>query len=516
MEEVEGAEEGLVDVFHDLVVVFNAKEVFGDLGLKHECEVAVGVGGAFGFGGFFIGVADDAFLYGGGGKLGVEAEGVVVLKEEFEGLHLRVFPVGVGPVEREGVEEAFAAEGDVVVGEAHGVERDKNVGHDAAAAEDGAAVGGAIAEGVGEMDGVGVDKFAMFIAFGDVVAIGVGAFVVGALDAAAGRGIVARRGETYLTAVGEGHHALDETLAERAATDECAAVPILDGAGDDFGGRGGAFVDEDDEGVWVFAVGAEVAAAVGVEVLVGSATAFLIDDELAAVEEFVGEVAGDVEEAAGVAAEVENKGEHALFFERFEGFVEFVDGGAGEACEADVTDGGVGHEVGVNGVDGDFVACDLEVVDSALTEDVEVDDGAFFSTEVVEDELVVDGVAGGGLAVDADDFVAYLKAYFLGGATVDNRADDDGVGDDLKGDADAFEVALEWLIGSFNVLGGDVDAMGVEGFEHGVDGDGGEFIHVGVLGVVAVDEGHDLVDAELAGGDRVGDEGALGVQGIEN
>ena len=406
----------------------------------------------------------------------------------------------------EGVEEALAAQGDVVVGEAHGVEGDEDVGHDAAAAVDGAAVGGAILQRVGEVDGVGVDEFAVLIALGDVVAVGVGTLVVGALDAAADGGEVAGCGETHLSAVAQGEHALYQAFAEGAAADEGAAVPILHGAGDDFGGRGGAFVDENDEVAL-----AEVSATVGVVVLARGAAAFLVDNELAALEELVGEGAGDVEEAAGVATEVEDEGLHALLLETAAGFVEFTDGGAGEAREADVADGGVGHEPGVDGVDGYAVAGDFEVVDGSLAEDVEVDDGAFLAAEVIEYELVVDTVAGGGLAVDADNFVAYHEAHLLGGTAVDDGLDDDGVGDDLEGDADAFEVAVEALVGAFDVAGGDVDAVGVECTEHGVDGLGGEEVHVGGGGVVAVDEAHHLVHTYLSGGDGVGEEGGLGL-----
>ena len=142
--EVDGDEVGVVDFLHDFIVVFDAEKVFGDLGFEHEAEVVVAMGSAFGFGSFFFNIADNAFLKGGGGKETVERERLIVLEEQFEGLDFRVFAVGVGPTEGEGVEEAFSAEGDVVVGEAHGVHGDEEVGHDAAAAVDGAAMSGLI------------------------------------------------------------------------------------------------------------------------------------------------------------------------------------------------------------------------------------------------------------------------------------------------------------------------------------------------------------------------------------
>ena len=152
----------------------------------------------------------------------------------------------------------------------------------------------------------------------------------------------------------------------------------------------------------------------------------------------------------------------------------------------------------------------LEVVDSTLTEDVEGDDGTFLTAEMIEDELVVDAVAGGGTMVDADDFVAHHEAHLLGGAAVDDGAHHDGVGHNLEADANALEVAVEAFVGTLDILGGDVDAVGVEGLEDSVDGLGGKSIHVGGLGVVAVDETHHLVESCLTGGDGVGEEGGLG------
>lgn len=260
----EGGIVAVVEVFHDHVVVVDAEEVAGDLGFEHEAQVVVAMGGALGFEGFLFGVAHDTFLDGCSSKEAVEAEGVVVGKEVVEGLHLGHASVGIGPLHGEGVEETLAAEGDVVVGEAHGVNGHEDVGHDAAAAIDSAAVSRPITQGISKMYGVGIDKFAMFVALREIVAVGVGAAVVRALDAAAGGGVVACGGEAHLTAVFELHHTLHQSFAEGAATDNDAAVPVLDGAGEDFGCRGRAFVDEDGE-----APVAEVATRVGAEVLAG-------------------------------------------------------------------------------------------------------------------------------------------------------------------------------------------------------------------------------------------------------
>jgi len=77
---------------------------------------------------------------------------------------------------------------------------------------------------------------------------------------------------------------------------------ILNGAGDDFGGGGGVVVDEDDEGN----VHALIAAN-GVEAALRGAASVIGDDELILFEEHVADGDGFIEEAAGIAAHVEDE-----------------------------------------------------------------------------------------------------------------------------------------------------------------------------------------------------------------
>ena len=126
--------------------------------------------------------------------------------------------------------------------------------------------------------------------------------VVVALDEAAGRRVVVVGGEGEAGVFGDLEDGLDEALAEGGFADDQGAVMILQRAGDDLSGGGGVAVDEDDDGI----LGSFFAARGAID-LVGEGAAALGDDDLALLEELVGHVDGFVEQAAGIAAQVEDE-----------------------------------------------------------------------------------------------------------------------------------------------------------------------------------------------------------------
>ena len=409
--------------------------------------------------------------------------------------------VKVGPYLWKLVDDALAAALLVELGGRGGVDGYEDVGHDATTAIDGTTTGGLILERVGQVDGVGAEELAVLIAAAVLVVVLVAALSVGALDAASGRGEVASCGEAYLAAVGKGVHGLHKPFAVAAPPDKSAAVPILYGTADNLGGRGGLLVDEHHERAF-----AEVAPAVGAEVLTWAYATFLVDNQLAVGEELVGKSAGYVEESATVAAEVENECLHALALQLAHRLAKLVDRVAGKALEGDVADGVVLHEVDIDRVDGYLVALDVEGEGVGAAEHVDHHYGAFFATQVTECEGVVGTVACGGDAVDTDKLVAGQHAYFFSGAAGNDLGDADGVGHYGEGDTHTLEVALQGFVGALDILGGDVDAMGVERAEHGTDGCFAEGIGVGVDNVVFLYERHHLLQS-LSAGDGVDDRG---------
>ena len=221
---------------------------------------------------------------------------------------------------------------------------DDDVGSDAAAA-------GYLAAAVGELD-LRWDARGLCVRSDKLIERN---FAVVALNEAAAGGVVARGGEREAGVFAERGDGLDESLAEGGFADDQAAVVILHCAGDDFGGGGGVIVDQNDEGN-----GDALVAADGVVATLGDGAAVVRNDELVFVEEHVADGYGFIEQAAGIAAHVEDEAVELRGVELFEGFGDFAVGGFVEAGEADVADAGLEHESDVDGVAGNFVAGDGE------------------------------------------------------------------------------------------------------------------------------------------------------------
>ena len=113
--------------------------------------------------------------------------------------------------------------------------------------------------------------------------------------------------------------------------DDEAAVVVLHGAGDDLAGAGRTAVDEDDQGE-----GIELGALAGAGlVLVAPVAALLADDELVGAQQLAADADGRVQDAAAVAAEVEDELLHALLLEGGHGLLEFLGGGLAEVLDED-------------------------------------------------------------------------------------------------------------------------------------------------------------------------------------
>ena len=84
------------------------------------------------------------------------------------------------------------------------------------------------------------------------------------------------------------------------------------------------------------------------------------NDHLALFEEHIANGNGFVQEAARIAAQVEDQAVKRRSAESFEGFGNFTVGGLVELGETDVADAGLKHESDIDGVAGNFIASDGE------------------------------------------------------------------------------------------------------------------------------------------------------------
>ncbi len=159
-------------------------------------------------------------------------------------------------------------------------------------------------------------------------------FVVALNETAAGR-VVTRGGKREAGVFAEWRDGLHQALAESGFADDEAAIMVLHGARNDFGGGGGIAVHENYERDVITLIAAN-----GVVAALGGSAAMVRDDELIFVEEHVADSHGFVEQAARIAAHVENQAVERGRVQLLECISDFAVGGFVEAGEADVADAG--------------------------------------------------------------------------------------------------------------------------------------------------------------------------------
>ena len=171
------------------------------------------------------------------------------------------------------------------------------------------------------MDAVGMEILTVLQSLVQFLIILLGPPFVGSLDAASGRGVVSRRGQSDHCAVREVEGTLYQPLAEGTAADDHPAVVVLHCSGENLAGRSGTLVDKDDE----FALG--IGACIGTLpfLAVGMKT-LRIDDELVFLQKLVNHVDGRVQIASRIAPQVEDQRLHPLAAQLFQGALEFLGG----------------------------------------------------------------------------------------------------------------------------------------------------------------------------------------------
>ena len=275
---------------------------------------------------------------------------------------------------------------------------------------------------------------------------------------------------------------------------------VLQGAGDDFRGRGGTAVDQHYQRRV-----AKQGARGGTELHLGVTDAALGVDDQALVEEGVGDFHRGVEHAAGVVAQVQHQTlELAVVL-----FLQFVDGvgqilagvglevGDAQIAEA-ILETAVAHALYLDDVAGNG---DLEGPFLAFTDDGEGDVGAHLAAHDVD--RFTQGHALDGLLVETDDQVAGLHAGALGRGIVDGGDDLDEAVFHADFDAEAAEFAAGAHLQILEAVGVEIAGMGVEAGEHAADGIFQQLLVADGFHVVLLDAGEDLgKGAQLVEGQR--------------
>ena len=355
------------------------------------------------------------------------------------------------------------------LGVSESVERNEIVGHDTTAAIYSAMLAQGVAfERIGKMYAVGIGQLTMLQTVYHIHGIILGlALGVWFLDATAGRSEIMRHGETNHRAVGQVDGTLHESLAEGTATYNHTAVLVLDGTCDNLRRRCRILIYEHHH----LAI-QELTVALCLIVISRHLPSLGIYNKVVLLKKLIGNVHGSLEIAASVALKVEDKVAHALFLQLGEGIAELVMGGGSEIADAHISNLGSYHIYGINGFNGNLVACDLEGegVLNATAHNTQHHLGALGSAETSHNLLLRHLHSGNGSVVDIDDTVAGKDTNLLRRTTRDRLDDEERVLHHIKLHSNAVETARKGFVEGFHLLGCGIGGMGVKFFEHTADG----------------------------------------------
>ena len=257
--------------------------------------------------------------------------------------------------------------------------------------------------------------------------------------------------------VREGELLLHEALAEGTAADDGAAVVVLDGPREDLAGGGGVLADEDGQADVL-----ELALAVGPEHLARPVQAFHVHDGIAPGQELVGQQQRLVQEAAGIVPQVHHQVLHALLQQFGIGLHEVLPRGGRELGEPHIAGGVVHHEGGVDAVQRNLAADDLEGDDVRAAAHGHDDLGPGRALHPPDHAVLRELHAGDDLVVHLQEPVAGQHARLLGRAAGDHLQHDGRVVRHVELDADALEIAGQLLVGLLPFHGRQVHRVRVQ------------------------------------------------------
>ena len=247
---------------------------------------------------------------------------------------------------------------------------------------------------------------------------------------------------------------LHEPLAKRTAPYDGATVIVLDGTGENLGGRSRSLIDEDHE--WHLLIRA---ASVTTILLTGRLSALGIDNQLPLGEELIGNLHGRGQIAAGIATQVDDQIGEALLRELCQGDEQFGIGILAEILNLNVASLVVEHIRCGDTLHGYLASGYSNVAQLGLT----ITEYAQLHLRIPRSFQTVHGFLIGHLlthehrVVDLNNLVASHHTSPLSWSVADDILHTDGVLADGKLDTDAREGTLQVVVGNLYVLGSNVD-----------------------------------------------------------
>ena len=279
-----------------------------------------------------------------------------------------------------------------------------------------------ILQGISQVDAVLVGELTMLVSLVKIHRIVLTVtFLIWFLNTSATWGIVMGDGETNLTAILEGERTLHQSLAEGTTTYHHTTVLVLDGTRNDFGGRGSKLIGEHHN----LAL-APTTIGLSTELLTRSLATIGIDNQIAFLQELIGNLSRRLEITTSIVLQVEDEVFHALLLQGIHRLRNFLVAGHTETSQTDIADTRTNHVGCIHRCDWNLVTLYIEgqLVLDATAHNSELHHRSLRTTKSLHDFLLTHLHASDGSVVDCHDAVARHDAHLLR-RTIGNGLDDE-------------------------------------------------------------------------------------------
>ena len=399
--------------------------------------------------------------------------------------------MAVAILERIAIENVTTHNLNVVACDVGGIHRDKSVGHNAATAIDRATRRGDETQALVEVDRVGREHLVVGITLVDLAVVTRHiARGVGLLYRATRRGEVARCSQSQCRSVIERNLLLHQSLTERAATHDHAAVVVLQRTRQNLARRGALLIDQHRQ--------RDVSCgtrAVGVLLLAHAVTILGIDDHSLFGQQFVGNQNRLIEESARIATQVEDQLVHTLSTQEDNRTQHLGVGVLGKGRQTYETDVVGQHKCRIDALQRNSIARNRHIDSIFDRQSFECQShlATSLSAQHLHDAVLRHALSRHVAVVDANDAVAILHTRLLAGSRRHYIEHNDRVGGHIEDHADTVELTLERLVHRLHILCGDIDRVGVELLHQQWQHLLGDRIHIERVDILVLDQCHRAV-----------------------
>ena len=216
-----------------------------------------------------------------------------------------------------------------------------------------------------------------------------------------------------------------------------------------------------------------------------------INDQIAALKKFVGDIDSCLQIAATILLKIENQILHALLLQVLKTLQELLMGGGAKTTDTDITDTWTNDISSIYRLHGNLIANhrELKSILDSLTHHTQMNGGTLRSAQALHDFFLRHLHTSNGGIIDRDDAVASNDAHFLRGSVGDGLNHEESILYHIELHTNALKVATERFVQTLHLLGCEITGVRIEFVEHTTDGILSKFLFIDTI-YIKIGDGH--------------------------